>query len=195
MDLSGIRKVVGQNPTIEIISVGLSDLQGFNVQTNLSSFIIRNTPNLTEINLSIPQIGYLELVGYESDPAGETLGLSTFSGSDFVRTIGTLNISSCGALALTSATTYDSMLLVNNTFNYLNLGPVRVLNNLTIVDNLLLAQALLPTDMGMQNIEMRGNNNLFNPIEAIIAGTGPWPWGITNISSMIFDGPFNAEFL
>ena len=195
MDLSGIQKVAGQDPSIEIISVGLSDLQGFDVETNLSSFIIRDTPNLTEINLGIPQIDYLELVGNGLDPTSKTLGLSTSSGSDFIHTIGTLNISGCSVLALTSATTYENILLINNAFADLNLRPVKVLNNLTIVDNLNLVQALLPTDMSMRNIEIRGNLALLSPNTAITAGTGTWPWGITKISSMIFDGTFDPEFL
>jgi hypothetical protein len=49
--------------------------------------------------------------------------------------------------------------------------------------------------MSMQNIEIRGNNVLFGQNTHITAGTGIWPWGIKNISSMIFDGPFDPDFL
>ena len=187
MNLTGLQNVTGSDPSIEVVGVGLSYLANLNVNTNLSSFILRDSPNIQDVSLSTPQIDYLEVAGNGSG------GFGTSVGNNFISRIGTLNVSGCSGLELSSPTTFDIMILSQNTFSSIFLDPVKVINNLSIVSNFNLNQALLPTDMSIQNIEISGNEVLES--QHIVAGTEAWPWGIKNISSMILDGLFENIFL
>lgn len=198
MNLTGLRYVTGQEASITVVSVGLASVAGLNINTNLSTFILRDNPYMNELSLSTPRIDYLEISGNMSAAISS---LSTSAGQKFISNIGTLNISSCYAfLAPPSNTTIDNIILAGNTFKPVILNEVNVVNNLTIVDNPLLSQATLPTDMSIQNIEIRGNGNLYDErdvtlLDGLIAGNGSWPWGMEKASSMVFDGNFDSYFL
>jgi hypothetical protein len=190
MNLTQLQNVTGQNPSVEIFSVGLLYFQNLNVNTNLSSFILRDTPNSEGLDLDIPTIDYLEI--QPGGTFGKSFSFSTSTGATFVSRVGTLNMSGCDGFDAAYPTTYDTMILSQNSFETLYLNPVKILNNLSIINNGNLNSALLPTDMSIPNIEISGNG-VFS--QELIAGTDSWPWGIKNVSTMILDGFFVPDFL
>jgi hypothetical protein len=192
MNLNQLQNVTGQNPSIEIISVSLLYFENLNVNTNLSSFILRDTQSSEGFDMSIPQVDYLEIQPGNGVGLRFSFSTSSGTGSGFVSRVGTLNMSGCNSFEADS-TTYDTIILNKNTFSYLNLAPIRVLNNLSILDNGNLNQATLPSNMSIENIEIRDNGVLQG--SDLSAGVGSWPWGIKNISSMILEGPFEPNFL
>jgi hypothetical protein len=186
MSLNRIENVTGPNASVEVIGIGLPYLISLSAfKTNLSSFILRDAPNLPGFDFSAPQIDYLEFGGMGS---AFGVGIGAFS-------VGTLNMSSCHDLVFIWETncTFDNMILRENNIAYLSLHGSRVINNLSIVDNPNLSTALLPINMSIQNIEIRGNDALES--SEIIAGDGEWPWGVKNVSSMILEGSFDPLFL
>ena len=192
MNLTGVREVTGQSPSIEIVSVGLLSFQGFSASTNLSSFILRDTPNSPGLDLSTSQIGYLEI--QPGNGSGKAFSFSTSGGSgpSFVSRVGTLNMSGCNSFEA-DATTYDTVVLSQNTFDILRLDSIKVLTNFSILDNGNLNQFLLPNNMSIPNIKISGNNLLQS--QELSSATDLWPWGMKNISTLILEGPFETAFL
>jgi hypothetical protein len=174
MNLTQLQNVTGQNASIEIISVGLSDLTSLAVNTNLSSFILRDCPNLPYLSLSTPQIDYLE-ISQSSQPHNcshtlddpespcPTLSFSTSAGyGPPISYVGTLNMSGCGEFIAFDLTTFDTMILSQNSFGNLNLQEVKVLSNLSLVNNFIPDQVFLPNDDSIPNIEIRDNEALID---------------------------------
>lgn len=73
----------------------------------------------------------------------------------------------CDVIVTDGPTIFNNMILNMDNFVTFYLDPVKVLSNLTIVDNINLISALLPTDMQIPNIEIKGNN--FLPSTQIVA--------------------------
>jgi hypothetical protein len=86
------------------------------------------------------------------------------------------------------------MILSQKSFDYLNLQEVKVLKNLSLINNFILDQVFLPTDSSIPNIEIRDNEAL---TDTHLSGGAifKWPWGIKNASSRIFEGDFDTSFL
>jgi hypothetical protein len=68
MNLTQLRNVTDQNPSIELISVGLSSLANLDTHMNLSSLILRDNSYIQELNLSSSEIGYLEITNSRNAP-------------------------------------------------------------------------------------------------------------------------------
>jgi hypothetical protein len=103
-------------------------------------------------------------------------------------------MSGCMELLALNLTTFSTMILSQNSFGYLNLQEVKVLNYLSLVNNFILDQVFLPIDSSIPNIEARDNEAL---TDTHLSGGAifKWPWGIKNASSRIFEGDFDTSFL
>jgi hypothetical protein len=196
INLTQIQNVTGQNPSVLVSGVASDNLQGFNVNSNLSSFILRDCPNLKDFGLSTPQIDYIEIAGNGSLGFGPSASFSGFS--RFMSKIGTMKLSGSSAFSADLRTVFDNMILDGNTFTELELQSAIILSNLSITNNADMTGLLLPKVMStIQNIAITGNSIQGINIAWEGGGIGEftWPWGITNASSMVFEGSFQPFFL
>ena len=191
------------DPFVEIVGIGslydsLYPSLFFNFSTKLSSFIFRENGLEFTIGPFGQRVDYFEIGG----ASNQTVAV------EGVASIGMFNMSGCDELqaGIPSSedsrqynTTFDTMLLNGTTVDALDLHLISILNNLTITNNPVLSMAQLPNNLSVQNIEISGNpylrDTVLGPLDKSTTTWVPWPWGIKNISSMVFDGNFSTKFL
>jgi hypothetical protein len=175
-----------------IVSAPILNFVDFQSLNNLtgSSFILRDIPGIQKFTLNqASHIKYLEFSG-----ASTSESVEFFLGEDSATlNIDILNITGCWYIGINGDLNVGTAIFSNNVGVFgLDLTLVKVSSNLTIVDNSDLSNLTLPTDMSIPYIQIQNNAIEGRNITSV---SGPWPWGLKNMTSVLLNGEFVAGFL
>jgi hypothetical protein len=155
-----------------------------------SSFILRDVPGVRAFTLNqASHVEYLEFSGANTSESVEFL-----LGEDSATlNINVLNITGCWYIGINGDLNVGTAIFSNNVGVFdLDLTSVKVSSNLTIVDNSDLSNFTLPTDMSIPYIQIQNNAVEGRNITGV---SGPWPWGLKNMTSVLLNGEFVTGFL
>jgi hypothetical protein len=152
-----------------------------------SSFILRGVPGIQKFTLK--QASHVEYLEFSGASTSTDTYVNFLLGEDLASfSIDVLNITGCSYISINGDVNVGTAIFSNNVWLFdLDLNSVKVSSNLTIVDNSDLNSLTLPTDMSIPYIQIQ-----HNPIEGrnITGASGPWPWGVKNLTSVLLSALF-----
>ncbi|KAI1874962.1 uncharacterized protein JN550_002391 [Neoarthrinium moseri] len=200
MELQHLYNVTGANPTVNISSVGLESVSGFNETSRLKSFTLQNAPNLKLLPIRTAEIDTLFING------SGVLTVDFFVGNMGPKFIGALNITGCANFfPFPDATTVNALNLYQNTFSDLELELLEVKDSIRIMDNPNLDHVLFPNSDLVRSViygpptgskapqwkelVITGNPKLdSDQLDFADTDWGFWYWGARNLSTLIMTG-------
>ncbi|KAK6068488.1 hypothetical protein SCUP234_11158 [Seiridium cupressi] len=205
MELQNLHNVTGSHAAVNITSVGLSYVNGFNDTTHLDSFVLQDVPKMKIFSVRTAEIDELQISG--SGDLTLTFYTGYYKGVTGPKSIGVLNITGCADFFPFHETTLVNTLdLYQNNFTALELDWLQVKDTISIMDNPNLSDIMFLSSIVVPDVASHGPPNgteapqwkelviVGNPeLDSAKIGFGGWEksfwyWGVRNLSSLVLTG-------
>ncbi|KAK9788670.1 hypothetical protein SCARD494_09687 [Seiridium cardinale] len=158
MELQNLHNVTGSHAAVNITSVGLSYVNGFNDTTHLGSFVLQDVPKMKIFSIRTAEIDELQISG--SGDLTLTFYTGYYKGVTGPKSIGVLNITGCAYFFPFHETTLVNTLnLYQNNFTALELDWLQVKDTISIMDNPNLSDIMFLSSIVVPDVASHGPPN------------------------------------